>query len=231
MAESKPSTSEAAGDAGAGLGRSLTGRSELPAATSSGTQHTRQRSNANRPALEANAGATTAGAAATVKKPQPAVYWNDKKSMDQQRTFFSDSTPPPSPSYAAASNNSASTGYPSAKGAAAAKDGDYDYRYDHVAPPAPIPSRSKRVTKRRLLWGAVGVAIVIIALAIGLGVGLTRNKGSSRGGSDEQDRCVSQYSLRISILNNSQRQRLQHIIHRALRNLDRTRRDNDGELR
>jgi hypothetical protein len=110
--------------------------------------------------------------------------------MDQGRTFYNDHTPPPSPSYGH-SRNSFSTGYPASKAHGGSKSEEYDYRYDHVAPPAPIPSREGSWWKRRWFWIILGVAVVVIlALGIGLGVGLSQNKDSSDGSSGGQDRYV-----------------------------------------
>ncbi|KAL6887177.1 hypothetical protein HDV57DRAFT_350464 [Trichoderma longibrachiatum] len=50
----------------------------------------------------------------------------------------------------------------------------YDYQYDHVAPPAPIPAATICGVKARLFWlllGAVAL-LVVIAVAVGIGVGV-----------------------------------------------------------
>ncbi|KAG9255542.1 uncharacterized protein F5Z01DRAFT_651478 [Emericellopsis atlantica] len=153
---------------------------------------------------------------ASVAKPQPAVFWNDKQSLEQSRTqeqtFYNDVTPPPSPSYGGGSKNSFSIGYPSLKGpapvglqpmtSAGSRDGGrggYDYRWDHVAPQAPIPQsdRTCGLTKK-FFWIAVGVAIgLLLAVAIGLGVGLSGNSSSSHG-SQDSDRASSTQTVPTS---------------------------------
>lgn len=203
MEQNKPDAGEHAGHVS---GRTLTGR---PGGSVS-SQHQRQRSLGDRPPplkpsninVKAGAGAGAASSGTGVTKPPPAVYWNDKQSIEQQRqqerTFYNDTTPPPSPSYIGESKNSLSIGYPSAKGAVTTtgsasgsglgtgprEDGGYDYRWDHVAPPAPIPSREDRLCglRKKVVWILVGVVLVmILALAIGLGIGL-----SPQGSSDEE---------------------------------------------
>ena len=178
-----------------------------------GQQHQRYRSLSNRPNLKpAQSGASLREQTATAKplppppittngasvtKPQPAVFWNNKQSVEQsqpqEQTFYNDVTPPPSPSYG--DKNSLSIGYPSLKGpapvglhavqSAGSRDGgraEYDYRWDHVAPQAPIP-QSDRICglKKKFFWIAVGVAIgLLVALAIGLGVGLSAGKDNGQ---------------------------------------------------
>lgn len=187
-------------------GRSLTGngggRPSAPAQTHQPNESTSSRA-ALRPKPTKAPSTTSRFSLGNLKKPQPAVFWSDKKSIDQgqQRTFYNDVTPPPSPSYAGGeeSKNSLSIGYPSfgktpaigeergRTGTTAGGEG-YDYRYDYVAPQAPIPKRGPfGGLKRKTFWGIViGVVVVLVlALAIGLGVGLGTGGGSGGGDSDE----------------------------------------------
>lgn len=71
-------------------------------------------------------------------------------------TFYRDPTPPSS----------------SHGGSLSANDDYYDYSYDRVAPPAPIPKTSTYGIRRRTVYIIVGVIAAAIILGIGLGVGL-----------------------------------------------------------
>lgn len=67
--------------------------------------------------------------------------------------------------------------------AAARPEEPYDYRYDHVAPPAPLPEPPKIMGLKRRTCQLLGVVVAIlvilgIALGVGLGVGL-KHKSSS----------------------------------------------------
>ena len=178
-------------------GRTLTGQPNVPPPTHRPNESVSSRAALNPNSKPAKSPSSWRNSFGSFKKPQPAVFWSDKKSLDQghQRTFFNDITPPPSPSFAGDSKNSLSIGYPSFgktppigeerghTGTTAAGDG-YDYRYDYVAPQAPIPKGgSLGGLRRKTFWGIIiGVIVVIVlALAIGLGVGLSR--GSSDSGS------------------------------------------------
>lgn len=73
-------------------------------------------------------------------------------------------------------------------GTSAGGDG-YDYRYDYVAPQAPIPKRGLfDGMSRRKFWGIIiaVVVVLVLALAIGLGVGLGTGGGGSGGGDSDQ---------------------------------------------
>jgi hypothetical protein len=95
--------------------RSLTsGRPSAPAQSHHPSESTSSRAALN--PKTSKAPSTSRFSLGNLRKPQPAVFWNDKKSLDQgqQRTFYNDVTPPPSPSYAGGeSKNSLSIGYPS----------------------------------------------------------------------------------------------------------------------
>lgn len=191
--------------AGSQSGRTLTGgRPNVPAQS-----HQPNESTSSRAALNPKTSkppSTSRFSLHNLKRPQPAVFWSDKKSIDQsqQRTFYNDVTPPPSPSYAGgdSKNSFNSIGYPSfgktpalgeeRAGTATSAGGDgYDYRYDYVAPQAPIPQRGPiGGLKRKTFWGIIIAIIVILvlALATGLGVGLgTKSGGSGGGDSDESN--------------------------------------------
>ncbi|KAF4121427.1 hypothetical protein GMORB2_1834 [Geosmithia morbida] len=128
--------------------------------------------------------------------PARAALRGDGRVTSRYQTFFEDSTPPPSPSYvgrSSLSNNNAETGWGHAPLSAplglAPKNEGYDYRYDHVAPPAPIPkAKGFMGLSRRACWIVLGlIAMVILALAVGLGVGLsTSHSSSSSSLSDKQ---------------------------------------------
>jgi hypothetical protein len=114
------------------------------------------------------------------RKPRAEVSWADKKSLDADKyTFFRDPTPPP-PEEKAFTRGTAET--------------SYDYRYDHVAPPAPLPHESSRRCglRKRTLWIILAAILVAIAVAVGVGVGVGASGGSS---SSDDDRAESSNRL------------------------------------
>ncbi|KAL6811775.1 hypothetical protein V8C40DRAFT_270713 [Trichoderma camerunense] len=49
----------------------------------------------------------------------------------------------------------------------------YDFRYDHVAPPAPIPTATTICGLRaRIFWLVLGAVVLVVAVAVGVGVGV-----------------------------------------------------------
>ncbi|CAH0054611.1 unnamed protein product [Clonostachys solani] len=165
---------------------------------STSTTHSK-RSSAPRPSVSSSS---------TVQKPKAAMLWSDGGSSigDKRRskgapnsTFYNEDTPPPSPSasdfrsatsdFRSNGGNSIGTadlGYhvkPTAK-----LDQTYDYQYDHIAPPAPLPPREILGYKRRTFLIAVGLLVLIVvavAVGVGVGVGVGSNKNKSSG-SDAQ---------------------------------------------
>lgn len=160
---------------------------------STSTTHSK-RSSAPRPSVSSTS---------TVQKPKGAMLWSDGSSVGDKRaskgapnsTFYNEDTPPPSPSasdfrsatsdFRSNAGNSMATadlGYhvkPTAK-----LDQSYDYRYDHVAPPAPLPPREILGFKRRTFLIAAGLLVLLvvaIAVGVGVGVGIGSNKNNSSG--------------------------------------------------
>jgi hypothetical protein len=89
-------------------------------------------------------------------------------------TFYRDPTPPSS----------------SHGGSLSANEDYYDYSYDRVAPPAPIPKTPTYRIRRRVLYIIVGVIAAAIILGIGLGVGLgigLRKRTKAPSGSADSD--------------------------------------------
>lgn len=164
---------------------------------STSTTHSK-RSSAPRPSVSSTS---------TVQKPRAAMLWSDGSSVGDKRaskgapnsTFYNEDTPPPSPS--ASDFRSATSGFQSNAGNSMATadlgyhvkptaklDQSYDYRYDHVAPPAPLPPREILGFKRRTFLIAVGLLVLLvvaIAVGVGVGVGVGSNKKNSSG-SDAQ---------------------------------------------
>jgi hypothetical protein len=108
-------------------------------------------------------------------RPPRAVAWSDKLSIVSARekyTFYREPTPPPEdPLERPKLITDAST---------------YDYKYDHVAPPAPIPVPTICGLTRRVFLIALAALILIIALAVGVGVGVgVGTKGNSSSGEAE----------------------------------------------
>ncbi|UKZ91522.1 uncharacterized protein TrAFT101_006500 [Trichoderma asperellum] len=99
------------------------------------------------------------------------------RSIDQNaRTFYREGTPPPPPTTRDTNVDVSSTTN------ILHKAGEfYDYQYDRVAPPAPIPQATICGVTTRLFWlimAAVGL-FVAIGVGVGVGVGLgTRHKAA-----------------------------------------------------
>lgn len=135
----------------------------------------------------------------------PAVIWNDKQSISASstaspnparpsaaatgQTFYSEGTPPPSPtdfrsniSSSGAPEYGAGYGFHSKPTPKLSRP--YDYSYDHVAPPAPIPSGGGRwfSPRKKIFWVVLALLLVLIAVAVGVGVGV----GLSQGGSSKE---------------------------------------------
>ncbi|KAL7931490.1 hypothetical protein V8C35DRAFT_111284 [Trichoderma chlorosporum] len=91
-------------------------------------------------------------------------------------TFLRDSTPPPPQTRDTNLDASSTTNI-------LQKAGEfYDYQYDHVAPPAPIPGAAICGVKPRLFWLVLAIVglLVVIGVGVGVGVGLgTQNHKSS----------------------------------------------------
>lgn len=128
------------------------------------------------------------------RKPRAAeVTWADKKSIDAAKyTFFRDPTPPPPEEKV----------YPRGAGL---DEATYDYRYDYVAPPAPLPRAERRCgMRKRTLWIVLAAILVAIVVAVGVGVGVgASRKGSSSDteSSGSSDRFVQKESLRAPGVN------------------------------
>lgn len=90
----------------------------------------------------------------------------------QTGTFFREATPPPPPTTRDTNIDVSSTTN------ILHKAGDfYDYQYDRVAPPAPIPRAKICGVRTRLFWlimTAIGL-FVAIGVGVGVGVGLTQS--------------------------------------------------------
>lgn len=103
--------------------------------------------------------------------------------MDADKyTFFRDPTPPPTIAEAGEK--------PFTRGAAAEtmSESTYDYRYDHVAPPAPLPRDSRRCgMRKRTFWIVLAAVLIalVIAVGVGVGVGVSSSKSSSESESDD----------------------------------------------
>jgi hypothetical protein len=80
----------------------------------------------------------------------------------------------------------------------------YDYSYDHVAPPAPIPRKEKgwfanssALQKKRMFWIIALVVLAVLAIAIGVGVGVGVSQSNASKGGDS-DRYVPIYEIEIA---------------------------------
>lgn len=126
------------------------------------------------------------------KKSQPGVIWDDERSIATHatipgQTFYDDSTPPSSPIEQVTTTEPSDGGYHSRP---TMRLDSYDYKYDHVAAPAPLPERRTRFgLSRRAFWMVIAIAglIVLIAVAVGVGVGVgvNSNKSASSGQPEE----------------------------------------------
>ncbi|UKZ57229.1 hypothetical protein TrVGV298_011082 [Trichoderma virens] len=91
-------------------------------------------------------------------------------------TFYREGTPPPPQTRDTNLDASSTTNI-------LQKAGEfYDYRYDHVAPPAPIPSATICGVTARLFWLVLGIGGLLVAVGVGVGVGVglgARNHKSS----------------------------------------------------
>ena len=96
---------------------------------------------------------------------------------DRMTTFYREPTPPPAgghDDYHAAPDG-LRTDYPQSS------EKFYDYSYDRVAPPAPIPEATILGLRKRTFWimlGAIGL-VVIIVIGVGVGVGVSKNRASA----------------------------------------------------
>jgi hypothetical protein len=125
--------------------------------------------------------------------------------MDQPRdmTFYREGTPPPSPPemrYHSRESSSTHTYNHSATAdsmyhapSVPTVREPYDYKYDHIAPPAPIPRPPGRFgMSSRKLWLIILAVAVVVILAVGIGVGVgvgsKKNDGNgSTGGESDGD--------------------------------------------
>lgn len=82
-------------------------------------------------------------------------------------TFYREGTPPPPPTRDTNVDVSSTTNVLN-------KAGDfYDYQYDHVAPPAPIPAKATICgVKSRLFWLIMAAIGLLVAIGVGVGVGV-----------------------------------------------------------
>ncbi|KZZ98541.1 hypothetical protein AAL_03059 [Moelleriella libera RCEF 2490] len=103
------------------------------------------------------------------KKRAKGVAWADddnKELRRQQRraqdqlTFYRESTPPPLDGAAIDRQNDSSIAQ------------TYDYSYDRVAPPAPIPQATVCGLRRRLFCALLLAVVVVVVVAVGVGVGV-----------------------------------------------------------
>ena len=114
------------------------------------------------------------------------VAWaDDKSTQPEQYTFYREGTPPPSPPDDAGSGFGLST-RPENHG-----DG-YDYTYDRVAPPAPIPPSTVWGFRRRRFWIWFAVVALLVVIGIGVGAGVGVGLSSNRKAADVQPTYVSQ---------------------------------------
>ncbi|KAL6853215.1 hypothetical protein J3F83DRAFT_764741 [Trichoderma novae-zelandiae] len=82
-------------------------------------------------------------------------------------TFLREPTPPPPPRTRDTNLDASSTTN------ILQKAGEfYDYQYDHVAPPAPIPAGTIWGVKPRLSWLLLGALALLVVIGVGVGVGV-----------------------------------------------------------
>lgn len=76
----------------------------------------------------------------------------------------------------------------------------YDFRYDHVAPPAPIPAATTICGLRaRIFWLVLGAVVLVVAVAVGVGVGV--GLGAQKHKSSAQPRYVEEeFSSQVHII-------------------------------
>lgn len=116
------------------------------------------------------------------------------QSMSEKYTFLREPTPPPLPPPGAFVPGHRFDDEPSLT--PAAKPEFYDYKYDHVAPPAPIPGAGTAGTicgiRKRLFWIVLAAALLVIAIAIGVGagVGVSTSNSSSDDSADAENGYV-----------------------------------------
>jgi hypothetical protein len=91
------------------------------------------------------------------------------RSVEQNaQTFYREGTPPPPPTTRDTNVDVSSTTN------ILNKAGDfYDYQYDHVAPPAPIPAKTTICgMSTRLFWLIMAAIGLLVAIGVGVGVGV-----------------------------------------------------------
>jgi hypothetical protein len=96
------------------------------------------------------------------------------RSVDQTAgTFYREGTPPPPPTTRDTNVDVSSTTN------ILNKAGEfYDYQYDHVAPPAPLPGKATICgVKRRLFWLIMAAVGLLVAIGVGVGVGVGLGAG------------------------------------------------------
>lgn len=99
----------------------------------------------------------------------PEHGWVDEgRSVEQSaRTFYREGTPPPTPGTRDTNLDVSSTTN------ILNKAGEfYDYQYDHVAPPAPIPRATICGVTTRVFWLVLGIVGLLVAVGVGIGVGI-----------------------------------------------------------
>lgn len=118
-------------------------------------------------------------------------------SVSDKYTFYREPTPPPLPpppmDFGSGAYNDAHRGAPPSSSTAGADF--YDYKYDHVAPQAPIPRTETRGPlcglRRRVFWAIFAAVLLILAIAVGVGVGV--GVGASNGSSNDEPDSQARY--------------------------------------
>jgi hypothetical protein len=170
--------------------QSLSATSSNSTPTSSGQNHYPQQQQTRRQQ------AACAGAAA-----------NSTAAGAVDQTFYSEGTPPPSPTDFRSNLSSNGPpeygpGYGDVSKPTPKLEPPYDYSYDHVAPPAPLPKaeggggiwRWLPSKRKRGFWVIVAAFLVAIGIAVGVGVGVGL-KGSSGGDSDRYASDLPSFNL------------------------------------
>ena len=109
-----------------------------------------------------------------------AVAWSDKRSIasaKEKYTFYREGTPPPPVDRIT-------------QPPLIAEEAPYDYKYDHIAPPAPIPVATICGVRKRIFWIVLAAVLLVVAIAVGVGVGVgvgTKQSQSSTA-ADAQER-------------------------------------------
>lgn len=126
-------------------------------------------------------------------KQKQARVADKHRSLSELYTFLREPTPPPPlpPAAAFAPGQRFNDGVPSTPAPEY-----YDYKYDHVAPPAPLPTGVDGTicgVRKRLFWLLLAAAVlaIVIAVGVGAGVGVATKSNSSKDKADSQDGYVN----------------------------------------